>query len=211
MSSPEISKRKPLLLPKRYLSWSQLEIYRSNPERYKREYFEKGKRLDTKYLRFGKSIAQQIENGTIKNILPDLAVYKHCEYELINTVRDIPLLSFIDTYSEKENIFREFKTGKNPWNQAKVQKHDQLLFYAVQLRAKTGKMPEFCHLDWIETSENSFEKKGLWNKSDELRLTGKVKSFIRVFDERELDNMEAEIEKIAHQISEAYYQFINEI
>ncbi len=50
-----------LILPKGYLSWSQLDCWRKNPERYKREYFEDGERLDTRYLRFGGQFSKMVE------------------------------------------------------------------------------------------------------------------------------------------------------
>ena len=61
-----------LLLPKPHLSWSQLSCWLSNPNRYFREYFEAGDKLDTKYLRFGKGVAKLIEEGKHKTLLPDL-------------------------------------------------------------------------------------------------------------------------------------------
>jgi len=50
-----------ILLPKGYLSWSQCEIWEKSPERYKKEYFTDGSKLDTDALRFGKFIASSIE------------------------------------------------------------------------------------------------------------------------------------------------------
>jgi hypothetical protein len=108
--------------------------------------------------------------------------------------------------------FREYKTGKIPWTQAKVQKHDQLTFYATALKWSTGKMPEYCDLDWIETKESKTESDDFWRGSDKiLNVTGRVVSFHREFDEREVERMEQLIVKCAEQISCAYKSFINEI
>lgn len=203
------------LLPKPHLSWSQMEIWTKNPERYKREYFENAKKLDTKYLQFGKGIAKSIEDGSYKEILPDLVVYKFPEYKIEAEIQGVPVLSYVDSYYDESelnpHVFREYKTGKHPWTQAKVQKHGQLLFYAVGLRAKIGTMPEYCDLDWIETAESS-DSDDFWSQADKkLELTGKMQTFRRYFDERELERMEAEIVKVATEISEAYKKFIEEI
>ena len=55
---------KKILLPKGYLSWTQISCWLSNKNRYRREYFETGRKLDTKYLQYGKSIATIIEELT---------------------------------------------------------------------------------------------------------------------------------------------------
>lgn len=50
-----------LILPKGYLSWSQLDCWKKNKERYIREYFEDGKKLDTRYLQFGGKFSKMVE------------------------------------------------------------------------------------------------------------------------------------------------------
>ena len=201
-----------LILPRPHLSWSAISCWRSSPARFRREYFECGKKLDTKYLRFGKGIAEMIENGTYKELLPDLEVYEVSEYEMRVNIRGVPMLAYIDDYDPKDNVFREKKTGKVPWTQARVNKHDQLLVYATCLKHIKGKMPEYCHLDWIETKEGSIEVDDFWRENEKIiQCTGKVKSFYREFDEREIERMEDLIEKTAKEISDAYQAFLKEI
>lgn len=202
----------PLLLPKKYLSWSQLSCWKSNPTRYRKEYFENSSKLDTKYLQYGKGIAKLIEDGEHKEILPDLIFYDKPEYKIKCDVAGIPIISFLDSYNSKENVFREYKTGKIPWTQVKVQRHDQLVFYATALKWNEGKMPEFCDLDWIETVEDGGSHEDFWRKqSGVVHVTGKIVSFHREFDERETERMEQLIIRTAEEISEAYKKFIEEI
>lgn len=224
-----------IILPKPHLSWSQMDIWEHNPERYKREYFENAKKLDTRFLQFGKGIAQTVEElcelqtklGSKKLALKELVKTKKLDYDTESVLREletdgiseykieceiegVPILSYVDKYRDWENEFREYKSGKHPWDQAKVQKHGQLLFYAVGLRKKIGKMPDGCWLDWIETAESSGEKEDFWVANKKLALTGKIKSFRRTFDERELEKMEARIVKVAEEISVAYQKWIEE-
>lgn len=153
-----------------------------------------------------------IEEGKHKELLPDLVVYDTPEFEIKCEVAGVPILSFIDSYDSVSGNFREYKTGKIPWTQAKVQKHDQLTFYATALKWSTGKMPEYCDLDWIETKESKSESDDFWRGSDKiLNVTGKVVTFRREFDEREVERMEEVIVKCADQISEAYKKFLEEI
>lgn len=201
-----------LLLPKPHLSWSAMSCWNSSKARFRREYFECGKKLDTKYLRFGKGIAELIENGKYKELLPDLVVYKVSEYEIRTKIKGVPILSYIDDYDPDKNVFREKKTGKIPWTQAKVIRHGQLLFYATALKHSIGKMPEYCDLDWIETRDGAIEVDDFWRENEKIvQVTGKIKSFHREFDEREIEKMEDTIVKAATEISEAYKLFINEI
>lgn len=201
-----------LILPKPHLSWSSMSCWNSSPARFRREYFEAGEKLDTKYLRFGKGIAGMIEEGKHLELLPDLMVYDSPEFEIKTEICGVPILSYLDTYDSKNNVFREYKTGKIPWTQAKVIKHGQLVFYATALKHSCGKVPEYCDLDWIETKEGSREIDDFWRENEKkIQVTGKIKSFHREFDEREIEKMEKLIVKSANEISEAYQEFLKEI
>lgn len=201
-----------IILPKTYLSWSQLSCWISNPTRYRKEYFENGEKLNSKYLSFGKTIAKLIEEGKHKELLPDLDVYDTPEHEIKCNVLGVPILSFLDSWDSKNNVFLEYKTGKIAWTKAKVQKHDQLVFYATALKWSTGKIPFHCDLIWIETKEGSNEVEDFWRTNEkEVQLTGRVISFHREIDEREVDRMERLIVKVATEISDAYKAYIAEI
>jgi len=195
-----------LLLPRGYLSYSQMTCWKSSPARYRREYFENGKKLDSKYLRFGKQFAQMLEDGQIAQI----PRYSAPEHEIKTIIGNVPCLSFIDSYEPTEHIFIEYKTGKIPWTQSKVQKHEQLVFYATALKSVTGIMPQYCHLIWIPTEENQGTE--FWDKVDKRVMLSDKEPMIfkREFDEREIVRMEKEIVKVALQISVAYRAFIEE-
>jgi len=202
-----------LILPKPHLSWSQMTCWLSNPVRFRKEYFEAGKKLSTKYLRFGSGIAKLIEEGKHTELIPDLLVYDTPEYEIKTEVLGVPILSYLDSYDSKNNVFYEVKTGKLPWTRATVIKHGQLVFYATALKHSIGKMPEYCDLQWIETRDapKSVET-GLQNESDDLiNVTGRVLSFHREFHEIEVERMEEQIVRVANEISEAYQDFLREI
>ncbi len=201
-----------LVLPNPHLSWSAMNCWMSSKERFRREYFEKSSKLDTKFLRFGKGIAELIENDQHKSLLPDLVVYPEREFEIRVEVVGVPMLAYLDDYEPTLNVFRDKKTGKHPWTQAKVQKLDQLVVYATMLKHLKGEMPEYCHLDWIETREGGMEVEDFWRSNEkQINVTGKIVSFKREFDEREIDRMEDLIRKCAEEISEAYQEFIKEI
>lgn len=202
---------KKLILPKPHISWSQLSCWLSNPARYRKEYFENGDKLNSKYLSYGKNIATMIENGQHKELLPDLETYDSPEYEIHCDVMGVPILSYLDSYNSKENVFYEYKTGKIPWNKAKVQKHDQLTFYATALKWSVSKMPEYCDLIWIQTKDEAIETSDFWREDGKIvNVTGRIISFHREFDEREIERMENLIVRVAWEISDAYVKYLEE-
>lgn len=188
-----------------------MNCWLTNKARFRKEYFENGDKLDTKFLQFGKGIAVMIEEGKHKDILPDLVVYEIPEYEIRCDVAGVPILSYLDGYNPSNNEFGEYKTGKIPWTQAKVQKHDQLVFYATALKWKNGVMPTCCDLYWIETREQLTEHAEFWDNKKELNVTGRIRPFHREFDEREIERMEQLIIRSANEISDAYKRYIEEI
>lgn len=214
----DVSEKNPIILPKKHLSWSQYDLWNRDKKRYMSQYFENGKKLDTKYLRFGKGIASAIEDGTYKDILPDLHVYEKVEFRIDTVIDGINLLCFLDSYCPLTNVFDEYKTGKRSktgapsWDAAKVQKHGQLLFYATALANLTGEMPWHCDLHWLETKEGSDDPDDFWAQADrKLELTGFVKTFRRDFDEREVARMRADIVRVATEISDVYKLFVAEL
>lgn len=189
-----------------------MTVWLTNKERFRREYFENSDKLETDAFRFGKGMAKLIEEGKHKELLPDLIVYSHPEYEINCEIEGVPMLSFLDSYDPGKNVFREFKTGRHPWTQSKVQKHDQLLVYATMLHQVTGNMPEYCDLDWIETVERNTDVNDFWHDNEKrIQVTGKIISFHREFDMREIERMREQIKRVAEEISEAYQSFIAEI
>ena len=200
-----------LLLPKKYLSSSQVELWEKNPARYRYEYFENGKRLETIYLKFGSRIHKMIEDGSHEEMLPGLPTYPERELRITTEVRGVPVLAYLDGNDPERNEFGDYKTGKTPWTQSKLQKAEQMLFYAVILRIRQGRIPSRCGLHWIETRDDGGDETGAFRNDKTVALTGKYESLYRTFDERELDRMEEKIVRVAREISDAYREFINEI
>lgn len=192
-----------------------MNCFITSPGRYRKEYFEDGPRLQSKALTFGKNIHELIETDKYKELLPDLIVYDNREVEIQCEILGVPILAFIDNRDPIKNVFREVKTGVVPWTMARVIKHGQLLFYAAALKQMTGKSPEYCDLDWIETKMGPAElsvRNDFWRDNEtELNITGKLLTFHREFDPREIDKMEKLIRSTAEDISTAYKKFIKEI
>jgi hypothetical protein len=195
----------PLLLPNGYLSWSQIDLWQKNKNQYIERYFHRGRSLWTKELDFGRKIHKLIEDGMFKH--RDLIIHDIAEYEIRVPIFNVPILAKIDSFNSVVNAFVDYKTGKTPWTQSKVQKHDQLVLYATAIKHQKGIIPPFCHLIWLETRDKEGytpHREGLHNQEDKMELTGLIVPFTRYFDPREIIRMENLIAKVGYEISEAY-------
>lgn len=227
-----------LILPRPHLSWSQLYCWTTNPNRYRKEYFEHAEKLDTPYLRFGGVFSKMVEDlceimkripdrhqavqelkkdypmdENMESVLMELPIEGISEYEIRCKINGlIPVLAYLDKYIEQENAIGEYKTGLQPWTLARVQKHDQLIFYAVALKWCGKPIPDYADLHWIETKETQEEQVDFWrNGAKIIKATGRIKSFHRVFDEREFSRMEELITRVAWEISDSYQDFLSEL
>lgn len=199
-------KRKYIGLPKGYLSYSQIQMWKSSKERYKGIYFDNRTELAiyNDSMEYGKQFADALENyRETDDLLTDASILLLAKYD----VRDkeikvdlkikegyISLLGRPDTMNSKTYAFREYKTGKQPWTQNKANKHFQLYFYAVLIYLKYNIVTEKCHLDWIETEKIS----------DKIQPTGRIETFpVKIGLQKILETM-AEITRVAKEIEIEY-------
>ncbi len=197
-----------MILPKGYLSHSAITCFKQNKERFRKEYLEGGAKLSTKYLTLGKQIAQMIEEDQHHELLSGLPVFELREHEIRVEIGGVPILCYLDDCKADYTEFRDKKTGKKPWSVTKAQKSEQLLLYATAIRAKYGVTPKRAYIDWIETTVEEEECKGLHNEA-KVVITGKYQSYEREFDSRELDRMEKEIAIVAEEISDYYQNWLD--
>jgi hypothetical protein len=171
---------KVIQLPKEYLSCSQIALWQSDKERYKRIYFDgrEEMRVNNAGMEYGKIVASALEVGAdTGDLLTDTAMGLLIKYDIadkeIRTVLktldgEIGVLGRPDTLDSKTHAFREYKTGKTKWTQNKAQKHFQLKFYQMLIYLHYGTVLNEAYLDWIETERTP---EGV------TRPTGRVESF----------------------------------
>lgn len=166
-----------LLNPRGYLSWTQIDMWMRNKDRYIANYMlGQGLDLNNSGLRFGKTASDALEggettDGAMEALVALLPHYSKREHEIRATLKTskgtVVLLGKLDTYDPKAPRFREYKTGRVKWTQARADRHKQLPHYGALIYLDTGKLPTETWLDWAETAEDD----------DEVRLTGKIQSF----------------------------------
>ena len=198
-----------IILPRGYISWSQLSLYRQSKEKYINKYIlGEDVDIDNSGLKYGKIISELLENNRkseneaeniLKIVLPK---YKEREKEISVKMKtkygDVVLLGKLDTYQSGK--FREYKTGTIKWTQEKADKLDQITFYSLMLFIKNQEIPR-SHLDWIKTQ----------NIDGEISLVGDIKSFEVKKSLSDLLLLKREIEKMAVDVSLLYWKRINQI
>ena len=199
-------------LPKKYLSFSQIELWRKNKGEYRRRYYEGKKSPDTVYTMFGRESHEAIDQDPqYKDIrLPE------AEKKMLVKVGGVPILGYIDTYDPDTHDFGEYKTGirkpdgKPRWTQHLVNMHDQLPLYSLLIEAEFGVKINKTYLVWLTTEfcENTIKKGGVTlNKGRKLRLTGEMERFERRIYQYDRDRMKKLIKTTAKEINDDYEQW----
>jgi hypothetical protein len=149
------------MTPRPYLSWSQLTLWESSPERYKRVYLE-GERLPiNRGLAFGKQMADGLEgNEATGDPVLDMVMIQRPKFEEMEKKVEvemkigkeiIPLLMILDTAKKNLTGFKEYKTGQKKWTRKQVDESGQITFYATGIFLKTGKIPSDIELVQVPT------------------------------------------------------------
>jgi len=193
-------------LPRKYLSYSAFSLWKSSKDQYRKRYYLNEEIFDTVQSRFGKEQHERMEEN------PDV---KGSETKIECEIEGIPILGYVDSLDPDTLKIIDFKfshlskSGKEPWDIVKVRKHQQFPFYCLIVKTIHGKYNEEVELHWHETKfkDNTIEFDGhilTSDKKHEMDVTGRVEVFKRIVQEYELDNIKAEIIKVAREISEDY-------
>lgn len=198
----------PITLPRKYLSWSQYSLWKSNKDQYRQRYYEGIKPPESAEILFGKKTAEIYASGALN----DVPVYAHTEYKITVTVGGVPLMGYLDSYDTQTHAFTELKTGHAPWDSIRVRAHGQLPFYSLLVERAEGSVENCCHLIWLPTrfkkSIEIFDGHELEADTRELEFTGEQHVFPRKIAKWERQAMEKDILAIARDIAEDYALFL---
>ncbi len=196
------------LLPKGYLSWSQLDLWERDPEEYKARYFYGKPSPESGAMSFGKHISRVLEGkekpgNHIEQSIKLLC--KRCgspEYEIKTVLKtaygDVVLLGYLDDIDSKTfGEFVENKTGTTKWSSKKAENHGQLHFYYLLIILATGTRPQRSTLQHFETQLDAGAPFG-------RKLTGQIHTYeVSLFIGHEIE-IRRRIENAVREISQAY-------
>ena len=203
-------KKKYIQLPKGYLSYSQIQLWKSDKKRYIELYFNNRNelRLSNSGLEYGKIVAEALEQSNeTGDLLTDAAISLIVKYDLrdqeirteIKTkYGHIGVLGRPDTMDSATKAFREYKTGRVKWTSNKAQKHPQMIFYAMLIYIAHGVALKEAYLDWIETEETP----------EGVKPTGRLETFHVTFTFQEILECIAMTSRVAKEIEIAWASHI---
>lgn len=205
-----MARKKVIQLPKGYLSYSQIQLWKTNKKRYIELYFNNRNelRLSNSGLEYGKIVADALEKGVATDdLLTDAAMSLVTQYdvrdkEIVTEIKtkhgSVGVMGRPDTMDSVTKAFREFKTGRVKWTEGKAQKHPQMIFYAMLIYLKFGVMLSEAYLDWIETEEIDHV----------VKPTGRVETFRVTFTPQEIMECMAMTSRVAKEIEIAWASHI---
>lgn len=198
-----MAKRKIIQLPANCLSYSQVQLWLADKNRYKEIFFNHNDnaRFMNDGMAYGKVVADALENDQeTGDLLTDMAMSLLVKYDIRDKEMegilktkdgDIRIVSHPDTMDSHSLAFREYKTGKVKWTQKKADNWFQLKFYAMLIFIIHGKVPPEVHLDWIETFKDT---------DGEIKPTGRVETFKVKVGMSDIINTMALVSRVAKEI-----------
>lgn len=205
-----MANKKYINTPRGYLSQSQIEMWESDPKRYKEIYFNARPefQIQNKEMSYGSKFADSLEHDKeTGDVLLDTAGFLLKKYE----VRDkemtaemktkngwVKLLGKPDTFNPVNSAFREYKTGKTKWTQKKADNHFQLKYYATIIYLNTKMIPADVQLDWVETHDTS----------EGVQPTGRIESFPVKITLGDILKTMARTKRVAEEIERAWAMHI---
>lgn len=206
-----MGRKKIIQLPAGCLSYSQVQLWRADKERYKEIFFNQneGARFMNEGMAYGKIVSDALENEEeTGDLLTDMAISLLPKYDIrdkeIEGVMhtkdgDIRIISHPDTLDSKSLAFREYKTGQVKWTQKKANGWFQLKFYAMLIFLIYKKLPPKVHLDWIQTFKDTDGK---------IKPTGHVEHFEVPITMSDVLNTMAIVSKVAKEIEEEWVNYV---
>lgn len=159
--------------PRPYLSWSQYNLFRNSPMRYVSTYIY-GERFQNEEMDKGRELAEilekddEVDDPNVENVRIMLPSLKKREYEIETSLGDVPLYGKFDGFDEKNLVLDEIKSGKNGWDQRKVDRCEQITFYCLMIYQQFKKLPKKIRLHYAPTER----------VAGTIVFTGEVESFV---------------------------------
>jgi hypothetical protein len=209
MKNSHFKKQITMLLPKPYISVSQINLWYSDRQKYINRYFLNLPEEPSIYMNFGKQFATSTETfiryGMIDKNLPRFYLEKiqsmiglEAEKEISLSINDIQVKGFIDVWDIENNKVIDFKTSGKPWTMDTLKDSLQMKVYALAMFVNGDQIPE-SQINWLGTKRTK----------DGLEFTGESYELNHTFEMDELLKAIVLIEQTCKEISEVYKSFLH--
>lgn len=161
--------------PRPYYNWSQYDTFvHKGWKAYAMKYIY-GQNDPNPAMRLGLDIATMIERDEeqddhlLEHLRTWLPQYQKKEYEIAEVFCNIPVMGHLDGFDTSPIKIGEYKTGRAPWDQKRVDELEQLTWYVLLVTLRYGVKAEDvpCELTWMPTD---------WNNGDP-KVTGDIVCF----------------------------------
>jgi hypothetical protein len=198
-----------MLLPKPYISVSQINLWYTDREKYINRYYLDLPEEPSIYMDFGKQFAEDteayIKDGIIMETFPNFYLDKirplkglEAEKEISLSINDIQVKGFIDAWDKENNKVIDFKTSGKPWTIDTLKNSIQMKVYALAMFVNGDKIPE-SQINWLGTKKT---KNG-------LEFTGESYELNHTFVMDDLLKAIVLIENTCKEISEHFTSFLH--
>lgn len=140
--------------PTRPLSWSQISCFLYDRDEWYERYVLCVRAEPNKEMIFGSKIGKRLE--TEPSFLPQIVRHGKMEHEFKVKFGNIFLIGYADTFCPFTfKKLGEYKTGKKPWTQKRVDDHGQIDMYLLMNLIQHKVKPEEVEIDlwWMPTVE----------------------------------------------------------
>ena len=189
-----------------YLSYSQIQLFKTNKDDYYKTYILKEPFKGNAYTDFGSKVGQALEKNNFElfskyeaETLSKCERLDEFEKEVKLNYGEFYVVGYIDTNSSDYSKIIDYKTGGNNKEfQYQEKDYTQLCYYALGLRQQHGITPKVAQVNFIRRNGNAF-------KGEDLTVGNEVKVLDVDISHDRLKKVYWETIDIAKQI-EAFYK-----
>lgn len=203
-----------LILPKPYLSHSQVELWEKSRESYRNTYYA-GKHFEgNMYTDFGNAVTLAMENGEdwtqfILDHIKEVCGFNFDTFErdFVVDIDGVPFKGFIDQFDTTTGIIAEQKSVMRPWLANKIANHKQFDRYSLAVEIMDGKVNDLSYFIDVRTAKEP--KKdivcGIEVVGDpEMVLTGEVNIVERIVTAADREREYQNISRVGREIAEDF-------
>lgn len=204
-----------LILPKGYLSHSQIELWIKSPDSYRKTYYGGQRFNGNMYTEFGNAVTLAMEKNEpwVQCVLDEIKSvcgfnFSTFERDFIVDIDGIPFKGSIDQFDPREGgIFAEQKTVMRPWSANKINDHLQFDRYSLAIEIMDGSVNDLAY--FIDARSGKRRKTEevcghVVEGDEELYLTGEVNVIERYISAGDREREYERIRRVGREIAEDF-------